>query len=112
MSLESFRDGYVELFVFDGDDHIAMLVVAEHASTSPAKPVEGLGSRVPVRVVRADLYNGYLRREAVEEQRRRGGIRPVVRHFQEREGTEVQTTPRAAYPSAASPGVTSSRSIW
>ncbi len=67
LSLESFRDGYVELFVFDGDDHIPMLVVAEYASTSPAKPVESLGGRVPVRVVSPNLYNGDLRREPVEE---------------------------------------------
>ncbi len=67
LSLESFRDGYVELLVFDSDDHIAMLVVAEYAGSGPAEPIEGLGGRVPVRVVRPNLYNGDLRREPVEE---------------------------------------------
>ena len=65
--LESFRDGHVELLVFDGDDHIPMLVIAEYAGADPAKPVEGLGGRVPVRVVSPNLYNGDLRREPVEE---------------------------------------------
>ncbi len=65
--LESFRDGYVELFVFDGDDHIPMLVIAEYASTGPAESIEGLGGRMSVRVVSPNLYNGDLRREPVEE---------------------------------------------
>src|ERR671917_1649337 len=92
-------DGDLHLLVLYSDDHVPVLVVAEHPGAGPPEPLQGLGGWVPVGVVCPHLDHGYLRREPAEEERRRGGIGTMMGDFQDREGSEVQNGPVTSKPS-------------
>ena len=92
-SLITLRNGHVRLAVFDGHDHVPVLVVAEDLGARFLEAFEGLGSRVAVRVVRAHLDHGYFRLEAVEELWRRGGVGTVMRDLENDKGSKLQNGP-------------------
>jgi hypothetical protein len=74
-------NGDVHLLVLDGYDHVPILVVAEDLGARLLEPFERLGSGVTLGVVCANLDNRYLGLEAVEEERRRGGVGAMMRYF-------------------------------
>lgn len=101
------RDVY--LLVLDGHDHVPVLVVAEDFGARLLEAFERLGSGVTVGVVRANLDDRYLRLEAVEEERRRGGVGAMMRYLENDKGSEVQNAPLICKPSMSD--TTLSRSI-
>ena len=99
----------VHLLVLDGHDHVPVLVVAEDLGARLLEAFERLGSGVTVGVVRANLDNRYLGLEAVEEERRRGGVRAMMRYLENDKGSEVQNGPFTSQSSLH--GVISKRSL-
>jgi hypothetical protein len=95
-SLATLRNGHVRLVVFDGHDHVSVLVVAKDLGARFLEAFEGLGGGVTVRVVRAHLDHSYLRLEAVEELWRRGGVGAVMRDLENDEGSGLHKTPLTA----------------
>ena len=81
--LGPFRDRDVRFLAVDGHDHVPVLVVAEDLGARLLEAFERLGCGVTVGVVRTDLDDRYLRCEAVEEERRRGGAGAVVGDLQD-----------------------------
>ncbi|MCA1716252.1 MAG: hypothetical protein LC781_05090 [Actinobacteria bacterium] len=79
------RDRDVRFLAVDGHDHVPVLVVAEDLGARLLEAFERLGCGVPIGVVRADLDDCYLGLEAVEEERRRGGVGAVMGDLQDRE---------------------------
>jgi hypothetical protein len=77
-------DGYVCLVIFDGHDHVPVLVVAEHPGAHGLQPAERLRGGVAVGVVLADLNDGYLGGEPVEEEGRGGSVGAVVSDLEDR----------------------------
>ena len=82
--LDPLRDRDVRFLVVDGHDHVPMLVVAEDLGARFLEAFEHLGCGMAVGVVRTDLDDRYLGFEAVEEERRRGGVGAVVGNLQDR----------------------------
>ena len=78
------RDRHVRFLVVDRHDHIPMLIVAEDLGARLLEAFERLGRGVTVGVVRADLDDRYLGLEAVEEERRRGGVGAAMGDLQDR----------------------------
>ncbi len=87
------RDGHVHLLVLDGHDHVPVRVVAEYPGAGPLETAENLGRGMPVGIVRADLDDCYLRWEAAQEERSRGGVRAVVGDLEDDKGSKVQNGP-------------------
>jgi hypothetical protein len=77
------RDRDVRFLAIDGYDHVPVFVVAEDLGARLLETFERLGCGVAVGVVRADLDDRYLGREAVEEERRRGGAGAMVGDLQD-----------------------------
>jgi hypothetical protein len=73
----------VRFLAVDGNDHVPVLVVAEDLGACLLEAFERLGCGVAVGVVRTDLDDRYLGREAVEEERRRGGAGAMVGDLQD-----------------------------
>src|SRR5918993_4392215 len=67
----AFGNGHLQFLVFDGGDHIPVLIVAEHLRADPLELFEGLGRGVPVGVIHTALDDGDLGRKAAEEERGR-----------------------------------------
>src|SRR5919202_5428491 len=89
--LVPFGNGDIGLIVFDGYDHVPLLVVAEYPSAGLLEELKRLGSGVAVPVVFSDLDNGYLRRKVAEEERGGGGVRAVVGDLENAQRTGVRT---------------------
>ena len=91
--LASLRSCDVDLVILDSYDHVTMLIVAEHLSASFPEAFERLRCGMAVGVVRADLDNGYLWLELVEEEGCRGGVGAVVGNLENGKGLGVQNGP-------------------
>ncbi len=87
------RNGDIRLLAVDGHDHVPVLVVAEDLGARLLEAFERLGRGMAVGVIRADLDDRYLGLEAVEEERRRGGVGAVVGDLQDRKGSKAQNGP-------------------
>ena len=91
--LVPFGNGDIGLIVFDGYDHVPLLIVAEYPGAGLLEALERLGSGVAVPVVFSDLDNGYLGRKVAEEERGGGGVRAVVGDLENDKGSTVQKGP-------------------
>ena len=87
--LAPFGNSYIGLIVFDGYDHVPLLVVAEYPGAGLLEALERLGSGVTVPVVFSDLDNGYLGRKVAEEERGGGGVRAVVGDLENAQRADV-----------------------